>query len=255
MAQSVRPARTVEGPVFILPTWAVLSVDVMRAFMTGGGLGIQGGHEIVLPGQKMIRLFSRKLRIALRDIHPWGHISLASSYIGYSPFYKLTYREVKTWTEEDNRIAPHALFSLTELKRYLKKVKGRYQILWPDHAIEGTDESFVVGEIERESAYTWNKGHRPHSDSNSGFIENDGASTRLDLQLKCRGVTTLVVWGITGDVCAGLTALHGKKLGFDVYFVTDLSPCISEEGRDSMYEQLIAAGVHLITSDQLRAAA
>jgi len=69
------------------------------------------------------------------------------------------------------------------------------------------------------------------------------------------GTIFAVVWGIAGDVCAGLTALHGRQLGFEVYFVTDLSPCISPEGRDAMYRQLIDAGVHLVTSDQIRAAA
>lgn len=256
IAMSAQPPveRTVDGPIFInATTWAIISTDIMRTFMTAGGLGVVGGHEIVLEGLKLLRKFSRKLRYALRDLHCEGHISLCSSYVGYAQFYFLTYDEVKDWTPENHRIAPHALFTLDELKEYLLKSGG--QCLWPDHAMEGTDESRVEADIERESTITWHKGNRPHVDSNSGFLENDGSSTRLDLQLRSRGVKTIVVWGIAGDVCAGLTALHGRQLGFEVYFVTDLSPCISPEGRDAMYRQLIDAGVHLVTSDQFQMAA
>ncbi len=246
--------RTIEGPVLINATiWAVISVDIMRTFMPAGGLGVVGGHEIVLKGLKMIRKFDSALRIALRDVHCRGHVSLASSFVGYADFHKLTYDEVKGWTKKRHRMAPHARFKLKDLKRYLKKVG--FQILWPDHAMEGTDEARVDPDIDRESTLVWNKGNRTHADSYSGFLENDGASTRLDLHLKWRDVTHIVVWGIAGDVCAGLTALHGRQLGFEVYFVTDLSPCISPEGRDAMYRQLIDAGVHLVTSDQIRAAA
>lgn len=250
--------RTVEGPIIPDPvTWAVLAVDVMKTFMTAvhPELAVQGGHEIVIPGLRLNGKFAPDRRYALRDIHPLGHISLASSYVGYDTFYKLRYREVKHWTEDNHRIAPHALFSLKELKRYLRKTKGRFQILWPDHAIEGTEESRVETVIDLESTITWYKGNRPHSDSNSGFEENDGRSTGLDLQLRCRKVKVVVVWGLAGDVCAGLTALHARQRGFEVYFVMDLSPCINDEGRDAMYALLKAAGVHLITSDQIRAAA
>lgn len=248
--------RTVEGPMIPDPvTWAAISVDVMKTFMPGGGLGVNGGHEIVIPGLHMIRKFAPDRRYALRDIHAPGSISLCSSFIGYKPYDKLRYREVKHWTEQNHRMAPHCLLSLEELKKELKKLKGRFQILWPDHGIEGTDESRVESQIEMESTMTWYKGNRPHVDSNSGFQENDGKSTGLDLQLKCRHVKVLVVWGIAGDVCSGLTALHAKQRGFDVYFVMDLSPCISPEGRDGMYKQLIAAGVQLITSDQIQLAA
>ncbi len=246
--------RTVEGPIIINDVlWAVLSVDIMRTFMMGGGLGVQGGHEIVLPGLRMIRKFSREFRYALMDIHAPGSVSIVTSFVGYEAFYKLTYDEVKGWTPKKNRIAAHARFTLRELKRYLRKVG--FQILWPEHAMEGTDEARVEPEILNESTLPWFKGNRPHSDSNSGFEENDGHDIGLGAQLWCRGIRKIVVWGIAGDVCAGLTALHGAKRGFEVYFVTDLSPCISPEGRDAMYQRLIDAGVHLITSDQIQQAA
>jgi len=246
--------RTVEGPILINPiSFAALIVDWSMTFGMGYGIGVEGAHELTLPALRTLRLFPRNRRICTRDVHPYGHISFASSFVGYSDFYDLTYDEVKDWTPDNHRIAPHALFSLDELKEYLLIVG--HQILWPDHGIEGDDEARVNPYIEPECTITWNKGNRPHRDSNSAFQDNGGISTRLDEYIACRRITTLVVWGIAGDVCAGLTALHGKQRGFDVYFVTDLSPCVSAEGRDSMYEQLIAAGVHLITSDQLRAAA
>lgn len=246
--------RTVEGPVRIDPvTWLALVVDWQRTFMMGGGLGVMGGHELTIPVLRLLRKFRRNRRICTRDVHPWGHISFASSYLGYEPFYGLTYEEVRGWTEENHRIARHALFTLAELKEYLAIVGT--QILWTDHGQEGEDETRVDPYIEPECMITWNKGNRPHRDSYSAFEDNGGDSTRLDQHIACRRVRTIVMCGIAFDVCLGYSALHARKYGFEVYVVTDLCPAISEEGAAGMVEQLKAAGVHLVTSDQIQAAA
>lgn len=246
--------RTFEGIVVIDPkTFVALIVDWALTFSVGYGLGVEGAHELTIPALQTLRLFPSNRRICTRDVHPYGHVSFTSSFIGYKHYCRLTYEEVTDWTPINHRIAAHALFSLEELKDYLRIVG--FQVLWPDHGVEGYDEARVSPYIEPECMITWNKGNRPHRDSYSAFKDNGGDSTRLDEYMSCRGMKAVVVFGIAGDVCAGLSALDARKKGFEVYFVTDLSPCVSAEGRDEMYAALIAAGVHLITRDQLRPAA
>lgn len=248
------PTRTRDDIIVVDPvTFAVIAVDFQRTFMMGGGLGVSGGHELTIPGLRLIRKFARNRRISTQDLHPFGHISLASSYVGLQPFHSLSMGEVEDWTAESHRIAPHALFTLDELKDYLRLVVE--QVLWPDHAIEGEEETRVVPEILWESTKVWTKGDRPHRDSYSAFKENGGDSTRLGPYLACRGVRRNVLWGIAYDVCLGFSALDSAEEGFETYVVTDLCPAITQDGADAMTERLTRAGVHLVTSDQIRAAA
>ncbi|OGL95362.1 hypothetical protein A2348_01515 [Candidatus Uhrbacteria bacterium RIFOXYB12_FULL_58_10] len=244
--------RTLEG--LIVPrigTWAFLGIDLQSTFCKPYPLGVDGCNEQFGHILRLMRKFPVNRRIVTRDIHPWGHVSLASSFIGYAKFHDLTLSEVLAWTE--NRIAAHALFTLAELIEYLTIVG--FQTLWPDHAIEGEDDARIYADIERESTITWNKGNRPHRDSYSAFRDNGGDSTRLDEYERCRGITTNVVTGFVFDVCDGLSGLHSLEYGFETYMVTDLSPAITQEGADEMADKIKAAGGHLITSDQIRAAA
>lgn len=245
--------RTREDNVVIDPIAdAILSVDLLRTFMSGGGLAVGDADAIVLPGINALHLFAIDRRVAIRDVHCRGHISLASSFVGISKFECLTYEEVRKWTKTSHKIAAHALFSLRELKAYLRTVE--FQVLWPDHAIEGTPESRVVPEIEQISTWVWNKGNRPHRDSYSAFKDNGGDSTRLDLQLRCRHVKRVFVWGLAFDYCVGFTAIDAASLGFEVFVITDLCRSVSTDSEKQMVDRLMATpNVHLIHSTQMAA--
>lgn len=244
--------RTIEGPIFPkIGSWAFIGVDLQFTFCKPYPLGVDGCNEQFGRTLDLMRKFPKNRRICTRDIHPWGHISLRSSYLGYADYHRLTLEEVLGW--EKSRIAPHAAFKLAELIEYLQIVG--YQTLWPDHAVEGEDDTRVYADIDRESTIIWNKGNRGHRDSYSAFRDNGGDSTRLDEYERWRGVTTNVVTGFVFDVCDGLSGLHSREYGFETYMVTDLSPAISEEGAEAMADKLVAAGAHLVTSDQIQMAA
>lgn len=244
--------RTIEGPIFPrIGSWAFVGVDLATTFCKPYPLGVDGCNEQFGPTLQLMRKFPRNRRVVTRDIHPLGHISHRKSYVGYADFHRLTLEEVLAWKE--SRIAPHAFFTLAELIEYLQIVG--FQILWPDHALEGEDDTRISPDIERESTITWNKGNRPHRDSYSAYRDNGGDSTRLDEYERCRGITTNVITGFVFDVCAGLSALHSREYGFETYMATDLSPAITQEGADRMADDLVRAGVHLVTSDQIQTAA
>jgi len=154
-------------------TDAILHVDVQPTFMPAhvyralrwffkkttiqvpaGGLAVGSGHEILPNILKLNRLFRRSQRFLSEDLHPYGHVSLASSYKGRDPFTILTYPMVKDWSEDpadkEQYLQPHALFSVKELKDYLltmtiqrlgsewEKVDPRqlpFQVLWTDHSV------------------------------------------------------------------------------------------------------------------------
>jgi len=116
----------------------------VRIVIEQGGLQVGGGHEILPNVVALNKLFSKKNRVASQDLHPYGHISLQSSYVGYENYFEqngkfgvLVYDMVKDWSEDPadqaKYLHPHALFTVKDLKNYLQK-RG-YQVLWTNHAV------------------------------------------------------------------------------------------------------------------------
>jgi nicotinamidase-related amidase len=62
---------------------------------------------------------------------------------------------------------------------------------------------------------------------NAAFIGTD-----LDLRLRRLGVTTLVLFGITTDMCVSTTARVGANLGYEVVVVGDACACFPAQGPD-----------------------
>jgi NAD+ synthase (glutamine-hydrolysing) len=116
------PVEERDNPLSINPEEdGVLDIDATGAFFTGGGLPVGQSEEIVKPGRKILDLFPKKQRFAAIDKHPWGHISLATSYIDLPPMTTvLTPEVIADWTQEHNPIAEHALFNLSDLHVYLE---------------------------------------------------------------------------------------------------------------------------------------
>ncbi len=247
------PVETQDNPLSINPhTDAMLDVDVQSTFMPGGGLAVREG-DLILPNVRAVmNLFPKERRFASVDRHPRGHMSLASSYEGYAPFTYLSYDEVSKWTEEDHRIAPHAKFTLAELKEVLKKTGG--QVLWTDHAEEGTPEGELHDQLlEREYEYVQLKGMDPRVDSYSAFRDNMGNPTALANELRARGVKRLFVKGLAMDYCVGWSCEDAVKEGFEVFIIIDATrPVGFPEGSiQKMNESFKDKGIKVITAKEL----
>lgn len=253
------------------PRYAVLiSVDVQATFMPkheyggiiipAGGLPVPSGNEIVpVIKDKIFPVCPRERRIFTRDFHPFGHISLASSYVGKAPFTPLTWEEVRGWNEAtpEKYLAPHAQFTIRELKIYMSIVKT--QMLWPDHGLHDTEEAKIYPAfLPADYLFSQVKGTDGARDSYSAFFENDGTPTGLTSRVRRMNVTDVFVCGLAGDVCGAWTAIDARREGFNVFFIEDACGFIDMPGQDghpgsrtAAYMRMEEVGVKIITSDQL----
>lgn len=245
--------------IVVGPTDALLVIDVQPTFMPGGGLAVQGGDEVVPVIRDLMPMFPIDLRIATKDRHPRGHISLASSYVGVAPMTVLTEEMVDGWFDpnrSEERIASHAKFSHGDLIGYLACV--HVQVLWPDHAIAGTEEAELHlglgGSLRWPEGlfdYVLVKGTHPCEDSYSGFKGNAGTPTELADVLRERGVTRIFVCGLALDYCVRFTAEGGKDAGFEVAVIVDATRAVSPDKADKVYAALREKGIRLIQSEHL----
>jgi nicotinamidase/pyrazinamidase len=233
----------------IKETDVLVVVDAQPTFMPGGGLPVTEGDLIMPVILEMMKLFPKERRFATKDRHPLGHVSLASSFVGYSPFHLLTYAEVIGW-DRVSRIAPHALFSLDQLLDYLGQVGS--QMLWPDHAIEGTQEAELHHALkESDFAYVQIKGMDPMCDSYSGFFDNRRRPTGLGLRLMSIDARNGVYCGLAEDYCAGFTALDGAIFGIQPFFIINASRSVDITTLADMRARFRARGVNVLTSEFL----
>ena len=236
----------IDTQVIINPeTDALIVVDAQPTFMPGGGLPVTDGDKIMPNIRRLMSLFPKRNRFATRDQHTKGHISLASSYIGSMTV--LTYDMVKDWTESDNRISPEARFTLTDLKEYLKKVG--FQILWPDHAIEGTEEDKLHPSIqESEFEEVLIKGTDPRVDSYSGFYDNIKNPTGLAEKIRSSGFKRVFIVGLATDYCAGWSAEGAKEEGFEVVLIDDAAKPVGfpEGSVEKMYSSFLEKDIGLV---------
>jgi nicotinamidase/pyrazinamidase len=200
---------------------ALLVVDMQNDFCPGGALPVPEGDAVVPVINQLSRYFENL--VLTQDWHPAGHWSFASAHPGKQPFetIQLSYGE---------------------------------QVLWPDHCVQGTPgAAFHPGLDTTRAQLIIRKGFRKEIDSYSAFYENDKKTTTgLAGYLRERGITTLYVVGLAADFCVKWSALDARRLGFEVYVVTDATRGIDANGSLARaWEELKAAGVHLITSDEV----
>lgn len=224
---------------------ALLVVDTQPTFMPGGGLAVEGGDQIVRDIVQLAAMFQPRLRIATRDLHPLGHISLASSFVGLAPFTALAFEEAAGWGPDSGHLAPHALFTMPELQSYLHRV-GQ-QVLWPDHALVGTDESDFHPYLKQSGLFPFifNKGLDPKCDSYSAFRDNLKQPTHLAEYMRALGCQRVWIVGLAFDYCVGWTALDAKAEGFEPIVILDGTRSVAADSAKSMIEQLKATGIRV----------
>jgi nicotinamidase/pyrazinamidase len=122
---------------------------------------------------------------------------------------------------------------------------------WPPHCVQGTPGAELHPGLDRSRIdEVVDAGYRPDLEGYSGFEE-----TVLEERLRAHDVDSLVIGGLATDYCVRATALDGRRLGFDVTLVTDAVRGIEAEPGDveRALEEMRAAGVELVTVDDLRA--
>jgi nicotinamidase/pyrazinamidase len=219
---------------------ALIDVDIQPAFMSGGGLEVPDGDGIVPLVDMIHARFVREQRFLTLDRHPRGHISLASSYVGSAPFTALDAKAAEGMVERD--LAPGAKFTPEQLRAYLAEVGT--QILWPDHAIDGTRESTLCRAFHPTVyAYAQIKGMDPACDSYSGFRDNRRRPTSLAAAIRKQlpAVERVFLTGLAYDYCVGWTALDAVEEGFEAVVIKDATRAIDRDGSVAAMEDAFRA--------------
>lgn len=196
----------------------LIIADVQRDFMPGGALGVSGAHLIIPLINKLLSKFD--CVVAVRDWHPAGHVSFASTH--------------------GKRVGE------------VMQVKGVEQILWPDHCIQETrGAEFADGlETERIEAL-FNKGTDTEVDSYSAFFDNQKQrSTGLENFLRERKIKHLYFVGVATDYCVLHSVLDALELGFQVTVIIDACRAINRRLGDEQraIDAMKAKGALMIAS-------
>lgn len=204
-------------------------IDLQPTFMPGGELPVPDGDQLV-PGINHLLQECFQTAFATQDWHPPGHSSFASAHPGCSP--------------HDVVQMPYGP-----------------QILWPDHALQGSSNAALHPDLERNRLQMiLRKGTDPAIDSYSAFLENDRVTpTGLTGWLRDRGIRRVFFCGLATDFCVAWSATHAIEHGLEAVVIEDCSRGIgltSPDGGNSLdtaRRNLIEAGVLLITSADLAA--
>lgn len=199
----------------------LIVVDVQNDFMPGGPLPVPNGDAVIAPVNALGRRFAHL--VLTQDWHPAGHVSFASSHAG------------------------QAVFDTVDLPY------GR-QVLWPDHAIQGSRGAALVDALDLPGAeLVIRKGYNRGIDSYSAFLEADGITTTgLGGYLRARNFKRVFVCGLATDYCAGWTAMDARREGFETFIIADAVRGIDVAGSIAKaWVDMAAAGVERIESDAI----
>lgn len=199
---------------------ALIVVDLQNDFLPGGSLAVPRGDEIIPLVNKIQEKFD--LVVATQDWHPKNHLSFASNHPGKQPFEVIN-------------------------------LNGIEQVLWPDHCVQGEKGALFSRNFDdRRVEAIFRKGTDPSIDSYSGFFDNGRKkSTGLADYLRGRGVRQVYLCGLAAEFCVLYTALDAIELGFETYYLEDVTRSLSQEGFKQAKEQVLQRGGKLLRSEEL----
>ncbi|MFH1430528.1 MAG: isochorismatase family protein [Candidatus Uhrbacteria bacterium] len=231
--------------------------DVCETFMPGPGprLAVMNGHEVVPVIRRIMSLFPKQQRVAVKERHPKGHIALASSYKWLEDMTVMTREVLELQVREygpSNVLASHAKFTLEDVRRYLAIV-GHF-VLWPDHGIAGTPEAELHPEFqESEFAYVLVKGSHPCEHAYSAFCGDAGTPTEFEDILHMLQGQRIFGTGLAFDYCVGWLLVHAADRGFGAYCIEDATCAVDVPSGSvvKMKERFAKRGVQVIHSSHL----
>jgi nicotinamidase/pyrazinamidase len=198
---------------------ALLVVDVQNGFCANGNLPVPGGEAVVPVINRLMAEGGYDLIVASQDWHPPDHKSFASQHPGKKPFE-------------------------------MGSLRGRPQVMWPDHCVQGTRDAELHPELDRNRIHlVQRKGEDRETDSYSAFRDNHAErTTGLDAELKRHGIEQLDVCGLATDYCVKFSALDAVAMlpGVKVRVIENASRGITPEGVKSAVEELRQAGVAVV---------
>jgi nicotinamidase/pyrazinamidase len=210
------------APIVPGETDVLAVIDVQHCFVPGGTLPVPQGDQVVPLINRLAQAFRHV--ILTQDWHTPGHVSFASSHPGRRPFETVA--------------LPYGP-----------------QVLWPDHAVQGTTDAELHRELRIPHAeLVIRKGYRQQVDSYSAFLEADRTTTTgLGGYLRERGFRRVFLVGLATDFCVAWSALDARRAGFEALVIEDATRAIDTGGSlAKAWADMTAAGVQRITSADIR---
>ena len=202
----------------------LLLIDLQSGFCPGGNLAVPEGDDVIPVANRLMAKGGYDLIVASQDWHPADHGSFASSHPGRNRFE-------------------------------MGELKGKPQMLWPDHCVEHTEDAALHPALDvTRIDYIQKKGMDREVDSYSAFRDNDRtANTGLADYLRQRGVTQIDIGGLATDYCVQASAIDAVEMlpGVRVRFVEDLSRGIAPETVAAAEKAMAAAGVATVTEAEI----
>lgn len=205
----------------LLPTDALILVDIQNDFCPGGALAVPDGDEVLPVANQLARRFGTV--VLTQDWHPAGHRSFASSH------------------------PTAAVFDMVAFDYGA-------QVLWPDHCVQGTPGAEFHPDLDVDAAQlVVRKGFRPGIDSYSAFFENDRkTSTGLAGYLRDRGIKRVFLAGLATDFCVAYSAEDAVRCGFETVLIEDGCRAIDLNGSlAAAHSRMAAADVGFMDSREI----
>lgn len=199
----------------------MIITDVQRDFMPGGALGVSGANFIIPIVNQLEGFFDHV--IAVRDWHPAGHVSFASTH------GKRTGEVIQVGNVD--------------------------QILWPDHCLQDTRGAQLSDGLETTKIEAvFDKGTDPLVDSYSAFFDSERhRSTGLADFLKKHKLKNLYFVGVAIDYCILYSVLDALELGFNVTVILDACRAINRRLGDEQraIDAMKAKGAKITTAEEV----
>jgi nicotinamidase/pyrazinamidase len=211
----------------------LVGIDIQNGFMSGGGLAISNGHEVMLFWNEIVVKFPAERVFFSRDSHPEGHLSFASSHgLTFAP----PPLPEATWALPDGTV--------------------NIQHVWPVHCVIGTrDQMIHESVIVPEGATIIDKGLLKNVDSYSIAGDAHGnkfEKTDYEEKVRAVGATHAIFMGLALGFCVTASAIDTQKMGIQSYVVLDGCRAIdahqNPETLATQVKELTDAGVIVVQS-------
>ena len=123
--------------------------------------------------------------------------------------------------------------------------------MWPPHCVQYSHGAELHDGLGIDTVNVFYKGMDKDREDYSPFFEGNS----LHEYLQNRGVATLYICGLATDYCVKATVLDARKLGYDVFVVTDACRGVDVTEGDSKraFRAMEEAGAKLISSEAVSA--
>jgi nicotinamidase/pyrazinamidase len=202
-------------------------IDVQNDFCQGGALAVEDANAILAPINKLRFLYHDLMPTFLsQDFHSASHMSFASTH------NKPLFEEVHLNLRMENG-----------------KFQNFKQTMWPAHCIGGTNGANLHPDlIVTVTDLVIQKGTKENVESYSAFgDEFQGAYERTDLEvwLKRKKITDIILTGLATDYCVYRTALDAIRLGFKVHLISSCARGVKTETTLTALQEMLIKGVYV----------